>query len=298
MHEEIVDIALDYIRNNTSNIDGIFIGGYYYYSDDFDNYVFSKFEYHPININKHINFVDNLTSRWQQHCQNMMTKVIQGELQNADKDPVVDIRLDVNGIMLIKSVPKLPKSNFWPNGEKPRHDIRNPPLASQVLNVFPLLDEYLHNQYYKEDPANVFFIDNFQEYLHEMQRKQDEKCGDVENYLLPTSHDDFHGSYDSLGKYCVNKVNRNLIDLCERAKEGLPKIDGISFVKVDYHLIGESIENDIAIISYITGYNLPSERICVLSKPINTHFQQAIVYASAKAIKLGLDFIYYQKYKL
>jgi hypothetical protein len=245
-------------------------------------------------------FYNHLLAKWNEFVLDFMTKEARGEIKDGNEDPLMDLVYKVGNVKLVKPSPKLPKSSFWPNGEKPRFNKIKPPKIDPVATIYPLMDEELHRYFSGIDPGLIHDKKEYSAYKNEVRAMTCLEKGESQPIAIPVSAKDLSGrvSYEDVRHFCTITANQILAGLAESAKEGLPAIDGISFILMEYFEIGHSMENDVAVIFAIRSYRLASEKTERICKPINCHFRQGIVYSASKAYCLGINFLYYVKKKL
>lgn len=136
-HEELTALVAHRARNDTSNIDGVIVGGCYFHSDGFDSFFLWPLTYVPIQLNDFVAF-DALHAAWQSFAENFMTKVVRGDLgADSFKGPVVDTQFDIDGVTYVKPAPPIGgKSDFFNLG-RPRRNSTGLTECPRVALTFP-----------------------------------------------------------------------------------------------------------------------------------------------------------------
>ncbi len=123
-HEELTALVAHRVRNDSSNIDGIIVGGCYFHSDGFDSFFLWPLNYVPIRLNDFPGF-DALHDAWQRFAESFMSRVVIGDLgPDPFKGPVVDTQFEIDDITYVKPAPPIGgASAFFPRG-RPRRIVR------------------------------------------------------------------------------------------------------------------------------------------------------------------------------
>src|SRR3954452_6933473 len=121
-HKELTALIAHRVRNDTSNIDGVIVGGCYFHSDDFDSFFLWPLDYVPVRLDKFRGF-DALHDAWQRFAESFMSRTVVGDLgPDLFKGPVVDTQFEIDAITYVKPAPPIGgASNFFPSG-RPRQN--------------------------------------------------------------------------------------------------------------------------------------------------------------------------------
>lgn len=140
-HEELAVLVAHRARNDTSNIDGVIIGGCYFHSDGFDSFFLWPLTYLPIRLDDFPAY-DTLHAAWQRFAESFMTKVVLGDVgPDPFKGPVVDTQFELDGITYVKPAPPIGgKSDFFKSG-RPRRNSTGLTECPQVALTFPRLSQ-------------------------------------------------------------------------------------------------------------------------------------------------------------
>ena len=80
-HDELLRLVAHRARNDSSEIDGVVVAGFYFYSDGFDNHFVWPIEYWRINSERSFPSFIKLRDAWNQCAEEFMTAVVRGELE-------------------------------------------------------------------------------------------------------------------------------------------------------------------------------------------------------------------------
>jgi hypothetical protein len=139
-HEELMALAARRVRNDSSEIDGVIVGGCYFYSDTFDSYFLWPLDYIPIRIDRAFQAFDQLKTAWDELANEIMTKlVIHGHGAAAVKGPVVDTQFEIDEVTYVKPTPPIGRqSDFFLHG-RPRKNSSGLTHCPPVGLTFPNL---------------------------------------------------------------------------------------------------------------------------------------------------------------
>ncbi|WOJ89275.1 hypothetical protein RZS28_15960 [Methylocapsa polymorpha] len=132
-HEELTALVAHRTYNDTSNIDGVIVGGCYFHSDGFDGFFLWPLEYVPLRLEGFPRF-GPLHAAWYSLAESFMSRVVTGDLgRDPFKGPVVDTQFEIDQITYVKPAPPIGgASNFFPRG-RPRKNSTGltecPPVA-------------------------------------------------------------------------------------------------------------------------------------------------------------------------
>lgn len=114
-HDQLLRMVAHRVRNDTREIDGVVVGGCYYYSDAFDSFFLWPIEYVPLELRARFEAFSNLREAWNNFANQFMTDLMQGKVEaGAIKGPVVDTQFEVDGITLVKPAPPMgEQSQFY-----------------------------------------------------------------------------------------------------------------------------------------------------------------------------------------
>jgi len=137
-HEALTELVAHRARHDTSEIDGVVVGGCYYYGDGFDSFFLWPLDYIPINANAPFRAFSGLKRAWDAYAGRTMTALVRGELPlDAGKGPVLDTQFEVDGTTYVKPAPPMGKaSEFYIHG-RPRKGGRDDAGIPPVALTFP-----------------------------------------------------------------------------------------------------------------------------------------------------------------
>jgi len=121
-HEELLALAAHRARQDTTEIDGLVVGGCYYYTDGFDSCYIWPLEYVPINVSKSFDF-KSLHAAWNNFSQRFMTRLMQAPPgKEATRGPVIDQQFTVGSTTFVMPTPRMGEpSSFYYRG-RPRQN--------------------------------------------------------------------------------------------------------------------------------------------------------------------------------
>jgi hypothetical protein len=139
-HEELMALVARRVRNDSSEIDGVMVGGCYFYSDTFDSYFLWPLSYIPIRIDRTFSAFDQLKTAWNELANEVMSElVIHGRSAAAIKGPVVDTQFEIDEVTYVKPTPPIGReSDFFIHG-RPRKNSSGLTHCPPVGLTFPNL---------------------------------------------------------------------------------------------------------------------------------------------------------------
>lgn len=137
-HDELKALVARRVRNDSSEIDGVVVGGCYFYSDTFDSYFLWPLDYVPIRVGHVFAGFDALRAAWNNFANGVMTELmIEGPGSGAVKGPVVDTQFEIDGVTYVKPSPPIGKdSDFFVHG-RPRANSSGLTVSAPVALTFP-----------------------------------------------------------------------------------------------------------------------------------------------------------------
>lgn len=305
--DEFESVVLKCVRNDTTKIDYVIVGGIYYYSDRFDNYFFTPFELFPVNITFPFSSFDNLKNSWHNYIEKCMTSYIFGKQASSDdRLPVIDLKYEIEGITFIKPTPPIGKpSSFWPEGKRPRGNSSGIDKLPPVAKTFPGLNSQNWQLFKKAFPHEKLLQDSYSSWLSWVEEEAKRPTKKLQ--LFVKVEIDFH----ECEEWCTRQYeNWEFSEICQyansvfdkKAKEimcqAIPKSDSKLLIPRYIYLITEEIgqdkANDMSSIYYVS--ELPGfERTEILLKNERIFFEHALALAVAFAIKMKIDAVMYVK---
>jgi hypothetical protein len=164
-HEELTALVAHRARNDASSIDGVIVGGCYFYSDGFDSFFLWPLEYVPLRLDNFSGF-DALHAAWHRFAEGFMSRVVMGDL-GADpfKGPVVDTQFEIDETTFVKPAPPIGgKSDFFPRG-RPRMNSTGLTECPRVALTFPGLSQPEWSKFRQALPDEYGLRDGFEAWL-------------------------------------------------------------------------------------------------------------------------------------
>lgn len=164
-HEELTALVAHRTRNDASSIDGVIVGGCYFYSDGFDSFFLWPLEYVPLRLDNVVGF-DALHTAWHRFAESFTSRVVKGDLGvDPFKGPVVDTQFEVDETTFVKPAPPMGgKSNFFPRG-RPRKNSTGLTECPCVALTFPALSQVEWSKFRQALPDEYGLQDNYGAWL-------------------------------------------------------------------------------------------------------------------------------------
>lgn len=298
-HEELTALVAHRTRNDTSNIDGVIVGGCYFHSDGFDSFFLWPIEYVPFRLESFSGF-DRLRAAWHSFAESFMSRVVRGDLdRDPFKGPVVDTQFEIDEITYVKPAPPIGgASNFFPRG-RPRKNSTGLTECPPVALTFPGLSQTEWGKFHRALPGEFELRDDYEAWLRHEQKAREEGFPLRPFVRVPITFDGWQDwcitqkcSPGTLSIYHhANAVFQNciqrIISSAREMKEG-------SLLPANYILavtdeIGQDKANDLSHIAKIRECFEGKSDIKPIVEDIRIFHEHAIALASAYAVAEGLD---------
>ena len=142
--DDLAEIVEHRVRNDTSNIDGVILGGCFYHSDEFESFYLWPLRYIPIRLGK-LEVFEDIKKSWNKFSVDFMTQVLRegaGNDRQASKGPVIDTEFEVDDRTYVKPAPPIGgTSDFFPKGRS-RKNTTGITECPTVALTFPDLTDY------------------------------------------------------------------------------------------------------------------------------------------------------------
>ena len=141
-YEELKELVVRRVRNDTREIDAVVVAGVYYHSDGFDSYFMARIECVPIILGKPFMEFEKLQQEWNNFSERFMTDKARGTLgPKLEKGPITDTQFDLEGVTYIRPAPALgSSSDFYFHG-RPRTNTSGLFHSSAVGKTWPYLTQ-------------------------------------------------------------------------------------------------------------------------------------------------------------
>ena len=303
-HEDFEKLVLKCVRNDTSNIDLVIVGGMYYEYDGFDSYVLAYFRPHPIDVTKSID-TSSLEREWNHFLTEVMNRFALE--QNTEKDartPNADLSFSYDGKVFVRPRPQFgKKSSFFPNG-RPRSNSSGKTPLPPVAIVMPKVSE----EEWKNLRVDLEGADGLPETFNEWREEQLELSG-PEDPLQPkisfrTPFNEFISeskssaglkSWNDFKVFASTEFSKMARKIAEDAIELPSEISvGGRFIFVETVEIGSDKAFDFSSIQLIS--DMPGlERKETLIEHHRIFFEHALVLGAAYAVRHGCSNVYWAK---
>jgi len=306
-NNEFVKVVSTSVRNDTSNIDYIIVGGIYFYSDGYDSYFFPKFESIPININHKFPSFQKLHDSWKSWEDKYMTAVVQGQLcKTKSRLPVADIHYNIDGIDYVKPPPPMGKtSSFWPSGIRPRENTTGIDSCPPVAICFPKLSMNAWADFRNKLGDLNELQDTYQEWIAYAKNKEESEGTDLQPFIpieidINGFNDWWHSSSRNISFYDLCRYATKLFEEKVRLLISAAIDKNKTAIVYPLHIyllteeIGQNRALDISSIYKIQNLaNSTIEKCIIKNKKI--FYEYAIALAASYAIKYGIELVVYER---
>lgn len=306
-HDELVRLVTHRVRNDTSSIDGIIVGGCYFHSDGFEHFFIWPLKYVPIKLEA-FDALDALHDAWGAFAERFVTSAMFGDWgPKLLKGPVVDSQFDVGGVTFVKPAPPLGvRSDFYRNG-RPRKDSTGLAICPPVAMTSPGLSRASWTALRQTLPYEPELHETYEGWLRLQQEARDEADPLKPLVSLPVEHDLWLGwcakqklrpTMKAVRAYANSLFQDRVQTVIGSARE--LKTD--SFVPARYILavtdeIGQDRANDL---SHIAAVRQPPEGDAIirpLVEDLRIFHEHAVALAGAYAVSEGLDAVMWIRHK-
>lgn len=303
-HEALIALAENRIRQDTTEIDGLVVGGCYYYSDGFDSYYIWPLEFVPINHSKSFDF-DALHAAWNKFSERFMTQLMQSPPGIVStRGPVIDQQFDVGNTTFVMPTPRMGKSSsFYFQGRRRQNSSgidTCPEVAivkaeigaedwSKFQSALPSLAGQPHRQWSRNLLDKPETGDGLQPVVAMPVRFQD--------WLAWQEDQNRAASVQSIHDFATELFERAVRDTMERAVEWTEdRILPDRYVLLITEEIGQDRANDVSRIA-IAEARLGDEQPQVLPiiEDSRIFFEHALALASAYAVRERIDYVVWHK---
>ena len=305
-HDEFVSVCLKCAQNDTSKIDWIVCCGVYFHSDKFDQYLFAHFDDKVINVGTVFPSFEALAKAWDKLADRIGLSPIKEEAPiDLSRMPVLDLVFDLDGVTYVKEAPRLPQSDMWPAGRRPRDNSTGIETCPAVAKTFPALSLETWKRFKKELPHVFELGPTYKEWVH-FQQQEEKKWDAVLKPFVPIliEYDELAGllarpasewSFSHLCRFANQTFYSRALKVLEGAVErDKTTVVPLEFIYLIVREIGEDKANDLASIYYISM--LPGfEREELLVENARVFFEHAGPLAASYAVKRNVERLVYTK---
>lgn len=303
-HEELMAMAANRVRQDTAEIDGLVVGGCYYYSDGFDSFYIWPLEYVPINVSRPFDF-EALRAAWNSFTERFMTQLMQSPPgRAATRGPVIDQQFDVGSTTFVMPTPRMGEpSSFYYQG-RPRQNSSGMDTCPKVAIV--------QAEIYPDDwPKFQNTLENLAGQTQQQWRKRLAEKIEVGNSLqpvvaMPVRFEDWRAwlksqkitaSTQSIHVFATDLFEQAVRDTMGRSMEwSEDRVLPAHYVLLITEEIGQDKANDVSGIA-IARSSLNDEQPCIfpIMKDARIFFEHALALASAYAVKGRIDYVVWHK---
>lgn len=300
--DALVKLVVHRVRQDTRSIDGVIVGGCYYYSDGYEHAFFWPIEYVQINLDSPFNEFAHLKRAWDAYAEQAMTSLVLGKMPvGPGKGAIVDTEFEVDGVTYVKPAPPMgAASEFYIGGRPRKRRVDHSPIAI----TYPSMTAQEWRLFRDALPRETELKETFQQWVQECGRAA--RAGSA---LKPAVAIDvtMSGWRDwcetgaiektmwSLRQYANHLFGVQITDLKSRAKERLvTAVLPARYIFLVSEEIGQDQTNDLAKIA-LTKAGVEDDVIDKVLVPDNRiSFDRALSLACAYAIVEGLDQVLWQ----
>jgi hypothetical protein len=306
-HETLLRLVARRARNDSTDIDGVLVGGCYFHSDGFDSFFLWPLDYVPIHPERAFREFDRLREAWNAHAERTMTALMQiGALtKEHTKGPVIDTSFDLDGVTFVKPAPPFGEaSDFYLQG-RPRKNTSGLKLCPPVGLTIPVLSLADWLRFKQAFPSDVGFGSDYATWLGEQVRA--ERASSPLQPLVPIvatfdswqiwckARRDEHPS-DTLRRYANSLFEVRVRKLLEQARERMPSaILPHRYVLAVTEIIGQDEANDVSHIASIRERPDGTQAIRPLVELARISHPYALALAAAYALAEDVESVLWQK---
>lgn len=307
-HEALADIVAHRARHDTREIDGVVVGGCYYYSDGFDSFLLWPLDYIPINANAPFRAYPELKRAWDAYVERTMTALVQGELPlDAKKGPVIDTQFEVDGTTYVKPAPPMVKaSEFYVHG-RPRKGATEAAGIPPVALTFPDMTAGEWGKFREVLQVDSLLCDSYQAWRKH--REEGFKAGSLLKPFVPISVtregwekwcmlNEQPTNASSVRRYANELFRERVVALLRSARELTPNsVVPARYVLVITEEIGQDQANDLTRIGLVHAGSQEDEVVKELVLDARIFHEYGLALAGAYALAEGVDCVMWLKDK-
>ena len=307
--DEFKSACIKCVHNDTSKIDWVICGGVYFHGDKFNYYLIEPFEDIAINLNSSFPSLGKLQEAWGKFAERIATQVIRNQADIAEdgKMPVLDLAFEVDGVRYVKPSPKLPKSDFWPTGYRPRENTTGIEKCPAVAIAFPALLEEDWAKFKADLPSEATLNSSYKAWIG-FQQSEDKRLSKARLPFLavPVEHSAFKAwvskpidewEFVDLAKFANHLMDDLLLRVLQQAKEKEEvRVMPIEYMHLVVQEIGQDKANDVCslyFVSELPGFN----RREAVFEGERMFYEHGCVLAATYVIKRGVNHLLYSKQK-
>lgn len=303
-HDELRDIVVRRVRNDTHTIDGVVVAGCYFQTDTFDYNFVWPIDYVPINVAHPFREFEQLREAWNAYADTFMTAVIQGDM-SAGKGPVNDLVFEVDKVTFVKPAPRLGNASaFFVHG-RPRRDSLNEQRPPSIATTFAVMTQADWVLLKKALPDDLTLHATYERWKQERATAVSSSTKERPLVAVPVTfaawrewvaRNKVKYLLGSVGQ-CANDIfNSNVRALMEAARERksssiLPSRNVLAVTEV----IGQDRGNDLSHIAAIREVPGGEPHIRELVRNARIFHEHAVALAAAYAFADGAECVLWKK---
>lgn len=302
-HPELLALASERVKHDTSQIDVVVVAGCYFHSDDFDSYLLWPMDQMVIHPDHPFTGYDNLRKAWNELSQRLMTDLIQGK--EGSKGPVADATFELDGVTYIKPAPPIGgQSQFFKAG-RPRKNSSGINSCPPVATTFPELSptEWRQLRLLLANPQDVF--GTYEDWTAFRTRAASSHGALKPFVLVPVNCDGFEAwcrhrkaepGRASLMAYANDRFDNEIHRLIGMAKEHLPEQPlPRRSIMVLTEVIGQDRANDLSHLAIIEAEPGQDPTVKALISNVRIFHEHGVALAAAYALAHGVDVVLWRK---
>jgi hypothetical protein len=302
--DEFKAVCAKCVRNDTTKIDWVICGGIYFYSDKVDSYVIAPLEGIPIDVGRSLPFLPKLQEAWGQFAEAAVTDLISVKPAVLESRlPVVDLTFEIDGVRYVKPCPRMPKSDFWPSGTRPRDNSSGIDRSPKVAQTFPALSEGNWNRFRRHLGGHSSLQSSYEGWLS-FQKDQEQKLNeklkpfikvgvDYEEFSVWNRHSSVDWRFSDICRFANHLFEIRIREVLERLKDKKDlRIILPEYIELVVTEIGQDKANDLASIYYVSEMSASPKRDAILEDE-RLFFEYGAALAASYAVKRNVDVVVY-----
>lgn len=306
-HNDLVRMTAHRVRQDTSEIDGVVVGGCYFHSDTYDSYFLWPIDYVPVNIGRPFESYERLRSAWNDFADDFMTQVVLGKIPpDKVRGPVIDTQFDVDGIAYVKPAPPMgSKSEFFRHG-RPRKDSSGLEHCPIVACTFPDMTREEWLRFRASIPLSDWDCRTFEDWMRE--RAEHAALSQPLKPFVPmlVTHDDWvkwaasteeRPTIGSVARYAKELFELQVRALFATSRERISSgLVPARYVLVVTEVIGQDRANDVSHIAVVREQPYGEPVILEVVANARIFHEHALMLGCAYALSKGVEVVLWQKH--
>lgn len=298
-HEDLVEHAVDRVRNDTNQIDAVVVAGCYLHGDGFDTFALWPIDCVAINEERPFREFEDLRRNWNALADRHMTEFVRGEHgEFADKEAQTDVVFDFRGRTYVKPAIPIGRPSKFFGGRRPRRNRVGFDQVKHTALTIPRLSQVEHRRIRAALPDEPL-LESLEAWNHHIDEAMLSSRAD--RPVVPVNvtrgsweawkrkNPDSTGT-ESLRAHANNAFGIRASRIVHSAVEASRSVKLPSrYVWVIVELIGQDESNDV---SHIGVFDDGADRVLLANARMG-HFP-ALSLAAAYALKFDIGEIYWR----